>query len=265
MRDISKYGKVTSLKNSDLTQEEFYTVYNEPFIMTEVTKEWPALQTFKLTSLIEHYPYVCESVEVSDSQKIDLTIKDYAELIEKKQTAGIYFKTQFHLHTKLKLDYVPPRVFNCWYAQFPQKSKKFILSWIYIGGEGTMSFLHRDLWNTSAWNVVISGLKLWMFFPPENTNLLYNGKVNPFEPDLEKFPDFANTKPLIAVQEPGQLVYTPSRWWHAVYNLKSGVSLTENFINETNIENVKEYFSEHGQYKSLESIENIAEYYQYKS
>jgi oxalate decarboxylase/phosphoglucose isomerase-like protein (cupin superfamily) len=36
------------------------------------------------------------------------------------------------------------------------------------------------------------------------------------------------------VQRPGDIIYTPSNWWHQVRNETCTLALTENFINETN-------------------------------
>jgi hypothetical protein len=44
---------------------------------------------------------------------------------------------------------------------------------------------------------------------------------------------------MVCVQNPGDIIFTPSGWYHAVCNLEMGVSLTENFINSSNIELVK--------------------------
>jgi oxalate decarboxylase/phosphoglucose isomerase-like protein (cupin superfamily) len=39
---------------------------------------------------------------------------------------------------------------------------------------------------------------------------------------------------LSCVQRPGDIIFTPSNWWHQVRNDTCTLALTENFINETN-------------------------------
>lgn len=70
--------------------------------------------------------------------------------------------------------------------------------------------------------------------PPHQTARVYVGEVNAFHPDYVEFPSFAEAEGLACVQRPGDIIFTPSNWWHQVRNETSTLALTENFINETN-------------------------------
>ena len=70
--------------------------------------------------------------------------------------------------------------------------------------------MHRDFMGTSAWNVLFAGEKTWQFFPP------------------------MGGEGMSCVQRPGDIVYTPSNWWHQVRNESCTLALTENFFNESN-------------------------------
>lgn len=115
------------------------------------------------------------------------------------------------------------------------------LSWIYLAPKNSITKLHRDVANTSAWNLVISGAKFWVFYPENQVKYLYNGTVNPFHANLEQYPLYEQSKPIVCVQQPDEVVFTPPRMYHAVLNLESGVSLTENFICQHNLELVQQY------------------------
>ena len=78
--------------------------------------------------------------------------------------------------------------------------------------------------------------------PPNVLKEDFEGKFDPFIDVGEDFPAFSKNRPVVCVQEPGELVFVPSGWWHAVYNAESGISLTENFINDTNYKQVQNYF-----------------------
>jgi hypothetical protein len=41
-------------------------------------------------------------------------------------------------------------------------------------------------------------------------------------------------KPIEFVQEAGEMVFIPGGWWHQVLNLTETVSVTQNFVNESN-------------------------------
>ncbi len=185
-------------------------------------------------------------------------IHDYFNYMENSTDRDPYYlkNSRFHLKTEMESDYEVPSYFkNCLQIMADKLPLEFQLSWMYIGAKNTFSPLHLDLFNTSAWNAVISGKKVWLFYPPNQAQYLYNGMVNPFEPDLTKYPLFEKAKPLVCIQSPGEVVFTPSGWWHAVYNEESGVSITENFINEVNYEIVKMTLLHHKKNDELRIVE----------
>ena len=231
---------------SNPTKAEFnenYGLKSKPVLITGLMDNWEA----KTKWTPEFFKNKFGNVEATASRSKDrndrktFKIGDYFNYMEGSSEKDPYYLTnsQFHLNTELINDYEPPSYFKTCLDMMKEKLPlTFQLSWLYIGAKNTFSALHLDIFNTSAWNGVISGKKIWLFYAPNQAKYLYNGMVNPFDPDLNKFPEFVNAKPIVCVQNPGDVVYTPSRWWHAVYNEEAGVSLTENFVNETNFETV---------------------------
>jgi hypothetical protein len=77
---------------------------------------------------------------------------------------------------------------------------------------------------------VVSGRRRFILFPPEQVANLYVGPIDrtvagqPISmvdldnPDLERFPKFAEAlkHALVADLEPGDAIYIPALWWHAV-------------------------------------------------
>jgi len=43
-------------------------------------------------------------------------------------------------------------------------------------------------------------------------------------------------KPIEVTQHAGEMIYIPPGWWHCVLNLEETVSVTQNFVNENNLE-----------------------------
>ena len=259
------YDSCNVIKEIDLfefNKEDFEPWYRIPFLMNNIASDWELSDKLKLENLVQRFPDIESDVKSDQNEdSFYMSLREYHQQTLINSKSELYFKTQFHLNTDLRQYYRIPEAFFCWYSNFPAEGKRFALSWIYIGSQGTGTALHVDVWNTSAWNLVTSGKKLWLFYPPDQEEFLYAGKVNPFDPDLSLYPKFKYTHPQIAVQNPGDLIYTPSGWWHAVYNIEGGVSITENFINHTNIERVKEYFKQKDQLRSLASIEKIAKHF----
>jgi hypothetical protein len=105
---------------------------------------------------------------------------------------------------------------------------------IFIGPEGSLSALHRDYWNTHAYLAQIQGRKRAILFSPEDSNFLYNGQVNPEQPDFERFPLLECTTAYECVIEPGDTLLIPANWLHHVRGLDKSITLSRNFFAEDN-------------------------------
>jgi hypothetical protein len=100
-------------------------------------------------------------------------------------------------------------------------------------GNRVRTATHYDLSENVACNV--SGRRRFILFPPEQIANLYLGPleltpagtptslVDPLAPDLDRFPRFAEAwkHAQTATLEPGDAIYIPYGWWHAVDSLDS--------------------------------------------
>lgn len=98
---------------------------------------------------------------------------------------------------------------------------------VWIGNASHVS-PHYDLSDNIA--VVVAGQRRFTLFPPEQTRNLYVGPLNmtpagqPVSmvdlrtPDMERYPRFAEawSHAVAADLEPGDAIYIPTLWWHAV-------------------------------------------------
>lgn len=253
-------------KRNGLNQETFNEGYgfpSVPVVISDMTDTWEAKQKWNFEFFKQRFGEVIGKAErtlndVKESK--EFTIESYIDyMTTTKDESPFYLRnTQFHLGTEIRNDYQIPEYFDCWYANNTKGNNKYALSWIFMGATNTFSKLHLDIWDSSAWNAVLSGKKLWVFYEPSQADFLYDGQVNPFNPDYAKFPKFAEAQATICVQKAGDVVFTPSGWWHAVMNLEAGISITENFINETNYENVIRFFEAKNNKQACRDIEALA-------
>ncbi|MBG9389085.1 cupin-like domain-containing protein [Caenimonas aquaedulcis] len=105
---------------------------------------------------------------------------------------------------------------------------------LYVGAGGALSPLHRDFWNTHATLAQILGRKRVMLFSPADTPAMYEGRVDPEQPDLAAFPLLHEATMHEAVIGPGDMLFIPAGWWHCVRALDNAVTVSHNFFNETN-------------------------------
>ncbi|MFT5693231.1 MAG: hypothetical protein ACI92E_002568 [Oceanicoccus sp.] len=92
---------------------------------------------------------------------------------------------------------------------------------------------HYDIFDNIA--CVVAGARKFTVFPPNQINNLYVGPildapggvpismVDVREPDLAKFPNYSKALDVAqeAVLEPGDAIYIPGLWWHAVESLEN--------------------------------------------
>ena len=102
---------------------------------------------------------------------------------------------------------------------------------MWIGTQGKVA-PHYDVHRNVA--CVVAGRRQFTLFPPDQIANLYPGPfrrapggvpvslVNIWDPDLEKFPRYAEALEVAeqAVLEPGDAIYIPSLWWHAVESIE---------------------------------------------
>ncbi len=233
-----------------------YGYTSTPVVFRNAFQDWKIKEKWELSYLQQVLDHKTQEISENDIKK-NYTLSQY--ITSKHNTSDFYYTTQNHLFSKLIFDYQVPDIFKCWYRNANKRPKVF-LSWLYVGKEKTMSDLHQDVWMTSAWNYLISGRKLWVFFPLSYNEMIKKDKEVFSMNQLEKrtfLESWKSVKPLFCIQNPGDLVFTPSKFWHGVYNLERTVSLTENFLNETNYDNVLSFFKKKMNEKTIKSMEDI--------
>lgn len=116
----------------------------------------------------------------------------------------------------------------------------------------TGTTVHIDPLGTSAWNTVLRGVKLWVLFPPHTDkrfvkalDVIQKGEddeaINYF---VDHIPRLISRYPSscremkIFYQYPGETVFVPGGWWHAVLNLEHSIAVTQNYVSRQNFERV---------------------------
>ncbi len=105
---------------------------------------------------------------------------------------------------------------------------------IFIGPEGSVSPLHQDYWNTHAYLAQIQGRKRAILYSPADSEFLYDGRVDPEQPNFEQFPLVNYATAYECVIEPGETLLIPADWWHYVRGLEKSITVSRNFFNDTN-------------------------------
>jgi hypothetical protein len=259
--NIPALSQISADFSENISKKEFNDQYGfpaKPVVFRNAFQKLPIKNKWTLAYLADHLhdPVVLESL-IPDNDTIKLSLQDYL----RTRLENYYYKTSEHLQTALKDDYHTPDIFDCWYASTTVATPRQRLSWLYVGLKGTYSELHRDVWSTSAWNYLISGRKIWLIYPSAFSEHIANHKdefsiQHLLQNDFEKAFRF-RYRPLVCEQLPGDLIFVPGAYFHCVVNEEDSVSLTENFINETNYDDVRNYFKKRDNVKNKKFIEAI--------
>lgn len=103
---------------------------------------------------------------------------------------------------------------------------------LWLGSAGCFSPLHYD--NADNFLVQVAGRKHLTLFDKRDTPRLYPNvgqelphcsMVNLRMPDYTRFPLIHGAQAYSAMLEPGDLIYIPRRWWHAVHSLDTSISI----------------------------------------
>ncbi|XVF09343.1 hypothetical protein REPUB_Repub07fG0084200 [Reevesia pubescens] len=112
---------------------------------------------------------------------------------------------------------------------------------VYMGAKGSWTPLHADVFRSYSWSANVCGKKKWLFLPPLQCNLLFDRNMkssvyNIFDNINEtKFPGFKKAIWLECVQEPNEIIFVPSGWYHQVHNQEDTISINHNWFNAYNL------------------------------
>ncbi len=243
-------------RRTGLSAEEFTAEYaekNKPVILTDVLAGWQALEKWTPSFFAERYP---EQLLKFKYGGLEMKMKDFIPLVEASSPGNPapYWTNNvvedYFPELMLEISPLPAHTGANWAARkFLHKGMGASLNRgakveIYIGGPGgSFPILHWDGMSTHAWLMQLYGLKQYWVWPPEDQHLMYPGdgpgwNLSPIgnveQPDLNRYPLFAQARCTTFVLEPGEAVFVPSRWWHTAKMLSASITLSTNTLNHTN-------------------------------
>lgn len=243
---------VERFREGSFTLQEFQTKWiDKPFILQRDSsqKSWPR---WGLDDLLKLFPS-----ELFRQEAVQWDLSNYVEYAKNNcDESPLYlFDCKRDSMTKLSEMYEAPSIFSNDAFKLFQSGDIHCRPdhrWLIAGPARSGSTFHKDPNHTSAWNAVLSGMKLWVMLPPDvqvpgvSTDKEEEEVTAPigisewilsgFYNDAVKLA--AMGKCLITVTFPGECIYVPSRWWHSVINLTDCVAITENFVPDPLLSNV---------------------------
>ena len=231
---------------AEISAEEFFATHlipRVPVIVTDAASEWAAHRKWTWEWLAATYGQADVLVVDRRREKQQVRLSEYIDYVLEPAryqiNDGPLYLTDLGLHDLPELfqDYAVPHFVDDWFTSFPPESRP-PFRWLFIGPASTGSQLHIDTSGTHAWLTQIRGEKEWRLFPPDDLPESYCDAADAFAPDIEQFPAFTRARCYKAVLKAGETIFVPYGWRHQVRNLGPSWSLTENFFNASNVDDV---------------------------
>ncbi|MDT0610235.1 cupin-like domain-containing protein [Streptomyces lancefieldiae] len=207
----------------------------EPALLRGAGRHWPVFAALSEENLRAHGDRLVEA-EDRDHRPVTVSLDEVLDDMRAARPQGLYLRHQVLSRFDPALPALVPgevRRLNWLLALEPDARPDW--SWLMIGAAATSSPLHVDVMASAAWNLLCTGAKRWTFHPPERAEewrLLPPGCAT----------DTHDPRPREFVQEPGDIVVTPSGWAHEVHNVTGSIAVTSNFINRSNMDFALRYF-----------------------
>ncbi len=267
---------------NNITEEKFieeYIVGNKPVIVTDGMENW---DMSKFTPEYFKEAFGDEKVQVYDDlfnlQNVQ-SLKQYIDTnFYRKEEDGLSDQ-YMRWYTKLKeVDYYwSDQVFDAlkgaWSHPYfipntslviPSNNNaeervvnefRYPYKGLFISGKGSRTRLHKDPFTSNAVLCQFYGeKKIYLFDPKKESSVMKNGEfVDVKNPDHDKFPDYASiTHDYEDTLSPGEIVFFPSGWFHDVTSESDSVSITWNFVHQTQLNTVCKHIAQNPDDSQLE-------------
>jgi hypothetical protein len=236
---------------AELSYESFLRDYvdkNRPVVVEGAGDAFPAIDRWTPDYFKDRFGET--QVNISFSEKMTFAAFIDAVMASREDVPGPYMYRLFigqHLPELLgdlepQNPYAFPRRLASPLMLRPWRRPDGYLKLLIGGTGGRFPVLHYDGENAHASITEIYGEKEFILYPPEDSAYVYPKQdmsnqsqiADPQHPDLERFPLFAKATQHHTVLHPGDMVFVPSRWWHAARVLTPSISICQNMYDASN-------------------------------
>lgn len=141
--------------------------------------------------------------------------------------------------TKAILDAIP-KCFTAddWLNTFWNGVDRADYKFVYIGGNESHTLVHADVFRSYSWSANIVGTKQWYLYPPSAIEYLKSADGRHMLQDIRNvdhavYPDYptkALPQQIQYTQQPGDVLFVPSNWFHQVHNSVSAILLRLHYV-----------------------------------
>jgi len=191
--------------------------------------------------MIEEYGDVPVCIKEVDQTLVRIPLRMFFQYANSTKADFPVYMCEKELSTDFLADYSNPVPFrdDLYQIVLPEEevNEHPWLAYLLIGGRGSGSPLHKDPIGSGAWNALLYGRKRWCLFPPDTDPSLLGLTNDSTTPPAYWWQDVypgllknSSVKNIEIIQKPGEVVFVPAGWHHAVINLETSIAVTQNFV-----------------------------------
>ncbi len=229
-------------RRSGLSREQFLAEHyaaNQPVLLEDVCRDWPALDLWSPDYLVEQVGDVEVEVMVGrgpgPGDEINMeqhrTRMSFARYVERVRSTEWSNELYLVANNGLLAQDVAGRLWGDFSLDGryldPSAPRKDTFVW--YGPAGTVTNLHHDVMNILFHQVY--GWKHIVLISPTMTHRLSNSigvysDVDPLDADKVRFPAFEGVQQMHVTIGPGEALFIPVGWWHHVTGLETSISIS---------------------------------------
>ena len=238
-RMASSYGEVERVhKPSRAEFLDNYYSQNKPCVITGAMDDWPALTKWDGDYLKKRCGDKIVEVQAnrnsdddyelnSIKHKKDMPFREIVDIIESGVETNDWYITANNSGKNKEA------LIALWddirYPDYLDPNHDHGNGFFWYGPAGTVTPIHHDL--TNNFMAQVRGRKRVKIIAPADSPYVYNNQhcfspVDMENPDLEKYPLWANVNVLDVEIGPGDLFFLPVGWWHHVRGLEISITMT---------------------------------------
>jgi len=218
------------------SREIFQTQFmkpNKPVIMKDFSESWAARKRWTLDYfkrehgdlMVPVYEDAFANTGASyTSTDRKMRFGDYVDLIASKPTKLRMFLFNIFKHVlSLCQDFDYPNIADRFLKKYP---------FMFFGGAGSHVDVHYDLDLSHVYLTQFHGKKRVILFAPECSDYLYRHpltvscNIDIGNPDFNRYPRLKDVTGYECILEEGDTLFIPSGWWHYIYYIDGGFSLS---------------------------------------
>lgn len=216
-----------------------YVNQSKPVIISGIIQKWDS-KNWSLDYLQEIDSGINIGVKQFYKDKIqlkNLSFQNYANLLkehEKHAKKRRVVDIPPYCHDLPLFSLIPPLIKDVQPFPLEYLPKWYHYKWwrycqFFIGSSDSITPLHFDCLLTNNLFFQVVGRKQFTILMPEDAQYCYRHswrwfRVNPENPDLDKYPQYKNAKPIKFIVNPGDILYMPPGTLHHVRSLDTSIS-----------------------------------------